>query len=54
MPEEESLRSKARHTAVLFARPSNDVVIECLDGSGNYPPITALGYVEERFAATFY
>ncbi|CAB4042505.1 UPF0676 -like [Paramuricea clavata] len=53
IPKEELRRQTARQSVVLFVRPDNDVVIECLDGSGHYPPITALDYLNQRLNATY-
>ncbi len=33
--------------------PDNDTLIECIDDSNKYPPITAAKDIEQRFAKTF-
>ena len=38
---------------MFFVRPDNNVVVETLDGSSHYPPITALEYTKHRFSATY-
>ena len=37
----------------FFVHPDDDVIIECLGGSGHYPPITALEYLNQRLEATY-
>lgn len=52
-PQQESLRSVVRQSAAFFVHPNDDCLIECLDGSNTYPPITSLEYLNQRFAATY-
>ena len=53
VPKEELFHSKPRQSIAFFVRPDNDVMVECLDGSNHYPPITALEYTKQRFNATY-
>ena len=53
VPKEELFHLKPRQSVAFFVRPDNGVMIECLDGSNHYPPITALEYTKQRFNATY-
>lgn len=53
VPHEELRRLTARQSMAFFVHPDNDVIIECLDGSGHYPPITSLEYLNQRLVATY-
>ena len=54
VPGDELRRLTPRQSVAFFVQPDNDVVIECLDGSGHYPPITSLDYLNQRLNATYY
>ena len=53
IPEEELKKRILRRSLAFFVHPDNEVMIECLDGSNEYPPITSMGYLQERFAASY-
>jgi len=53
IPEEELKRRVVRRSLAFFVHPDSEVMIECLDGSNKYPPITSMGYLQQRFAATY-
>ncbi|KAL9957583.1 hypothetical protein ACROYT_G034502 [Oculina patagonica] len=53
IPEEELKQRIVRRSLAFFVHPDNKVMIECLDGSNKYPPITSMGYLQQRFAATY-
>ena len=53
VPRDELKRSTPRQSAAFFVHPDNDVIIECLDGSGHYPPISSLDYLNHRLDATY-
>ena len=53
IPEEEVKKRIVRRSLAFFVHPDNDVIVECLDGSNKYPPVTGMGYLQQRFAATY-
>ena len=54
IPEKELKKRIVRRSLAFFGHPDNEVMIECLDGSNKYPPITSMGYLQQRFAATYW
>ena len=52
IPEEKYLDDD-RVSIAFFCQPDNDQVINTLDGSGKYPPVTAGGWLTDRFKATY-
>ena len=44
IPEDDVRRKSARQSIVYFVEPDDDCVIECLDGSDKYEPVTAKGF----------
>lgn len=42
IPEEETKKQAVRRSIAFFTHPDNNVLVECVDGSNKYPPITAL------------
>ena len=55
VPGDDDLRRLSpRQSVAFFVQPDNDVIIECLDGSAHYPPITSLDYLNQRLNATYY
>ena len=53
IPEVESQKQKRRQSVILFVNPDNDYMIESLDGSKKYEPISTLDYLNYRFSVTF-
>lgn len=53
IPEEEVKQRTVRQSLAFFVHPDNEVMIESLDGSKKHPPITSMGYLQQRFAATY-
>ncbi|XP_071114329.1 uncharacterized protein [Haliotis cracherodii] len=53
IPEEETTKRQCRQSAVLFVDPDDDVVINCLDGSGRYSPVSSHDFVIGRIRATY-
>ena len=68
IPSEECHRRVPRRSLAFFVHPDivsrgdlsstnydpdDDTVIECLDGSQKYPPITAYDYLWQRLKATY-
>ena len=41
LPVDETKKRSVRQSLALFVHPDNEVVVECVDGSNKYPPITA-------------
>ena len=48
IPEEETKKQAVRRSIAFFTHPDNDVLVECVDGSNKYPPITALEDTRRR------
>ena len=42
VPECETQRELPRYCYIYFAIPDTDYVLECIDGSNKYPPITSM------------
>ena len=42
-----------RQSIAYFCMPDNDWLIECLDGSNKFAPVTAFEYVDRRFKDNF-
>ncbi|XP_028407443.1 2-oxoglutarate-dependent dioxygenase htyE-like [Dendronephthya gigantea] len=53
VPQDELLRLKSRQSAAFFVLPENTTMVECLDGSNKYPPVTALDYLNQRLGDTY-
>ena len=53
MPANEKGRDQARQSLVFFSDPDHDCLIECIDGSNKYPPITAGAYIDMKVAASY-
>ena len=53
MPETGSIQRRARQSLAFFAHPLNDYLVECLDGSNKYEPVTGFGYIKMRFSVTY-
>ena len=47
-PDEEHLRQRTRRSAVYFFNSDEDTIVESLDGSNKYPPISASEYLAQR------
>lgn len=52
LPEDEKIRQQSRQSIALFVHPDHDLVIEGVDGSGKYPPITAFEDTNSRMLGT--
>ena len=46
-------RRRVRRSLAFFVQPDDNCVIECIDGSGKYPPTTSLDYLNYRFSVTY-
>ncbi|KAI0225731.1 2-oxoglutarate-dependent dioxygenase htyE [Lamellibrachia satsuma] len=53
IPEKQVNRERARMSVVYFMQPDDDCVIQSLDGTNKYDPITSLDYVNKRVGATY-
>lgn len=42
-----------RQSIAYFLQPDDDVIIECLDKSNKYPPISSLDYLNQCFSPTY-
>ena len=48
LPDDEVKKWTVRQCVTFFLHPDNDVLMECIDGSNNYPPITAKEATDQR------
>ena len=53
IPEAPSDREKVRMSVVYFAQPDRDSLLQCLDGSDKYEPMTSLEFLSMRLRATY-
>ncbi|XP_048239546.1 UPF0676 protein C1494.01-like [Haliotis rufescens] len=53
IPHHEKMKACCRQSVALFVDPDDEVVIECLDGSNKYKPVTSRDYVGGRLRATY-
>lgn len=53
IPEVEFKKRKHRQSVAFFVHPDDNYVIECLDGSKKYEPITSIDYLNYRFSVTY-
>ena len=53
IPEQETKKRALRQSLAFFAHPDNEVLVECIDGSGKYPPITAQEDTVRRLNRTY-
>ncbi|XP_064101018.1 uncharacterized protein LOC135211687 [Macrobrachium nipponense] len=53
IPEDEARRRKCRRSVVYFVHPDDSLLIEPLDGSRDFQPITSRRHLEERIAETY-
>ena len=53
IPEAEQKHSVPRRSLVLFVDPDHDALIECVDGSNKYPPITSGEWKKRRLLETY-
>lgn len=40
--------NRSRQSIAFFGNPNDEAVIECIDGSGKYPPVNSLEYIFGR------
>ena len=48
LPDDEVKQRIVRQCVTFFLHPDNDVLMECIDGSNKYPPITAKEATDQR------
>jgi len=53
IPEAEIKKRTCRQSVAFFLQPDHDYIIECLDGSNKYEPISSLDYVNSKFSVTY-
>lgn len=53
LPLAEIGRDKPRVSLAYFVHPDDDTLVECIDGSNKYQPITSLEYLQRRLDATY-
>jgi len=45
--------TKARQSFAFFCQPDDNMLIQCLDGSNKYEPVTSLAYIHAQFKKTY-
>ena len=53
IPEEDTKKQAVRRSIAFFVQPDNNVLVECVDGSNKYPPITAQEDTRRRYNRTY-
>ena len=53
LPKDEEQKQRHRNSVAFFVHPSADCLIECLDGSNKYQPVTSGDYLRMRFEETY-
>ena len=53
LPDNEIGWRTVRQSLAFFVHPDNDVMVECIDGSNKYPPISAREDTDRRLAVTY-
>ena len=51
MPERHEDRQEMRTSLAFFSEPEPDFIIECIDGSGKYPPIKTKDLLDQGYTA---
>ena len=51
VPDLEEDRKEVRTSMVFFAVPDFDFTVECMDGSGKYPPVKTLDLIQGTYTA---
>lgn len=54
LPETKEKQQQVRQCLAFFASPDEDYLMECLDGSDKYEPITAGDYIKQCFARDYW
>ncbi|XP_063403485.1 uncharacterized protein LOC134687263 isoform X2 [Mytilus trossulus] len=52
-PSNEQQRRQNRQSMAFFVHPDDKLMIECLDKSNKYEPISSIDYLNSRFKATY-
>lgn len=53
IPEEDTKKQAVRRSIAFFVQPDNNVLVECVDGSNKYPPITAQEDTRRRLKISY-
>lgn len=53
IPEEDAKKQAVRRSIAFFVQPDNEVLVECVDGSNKYPPITAIEDTRRRLRISY-
>ena len=53
LPDDEVQWRTVRQSLAFFVHPDNEVMVECIDGSNKYPPISAREDTDRRLSATY-
>ncbi len=53
VPEDEAVKGRVRQSVAFFVHPDNEVLVETIDGSNKYSPVTAQEDTEKRFLYSY-
>lgn len=53
IPEIEFKKRTHRQSVAFFVHPDDDYIIDCLDGSKKYEPVSSIDYLNYRFSVTY-
>ena len=54
IPEEERRKRMVRQSIAFFVHPDNEVLVECIDGSNKYTPVTAQEDTDSRLKNSYF
>ncbi|XP_064406736.1 uncharacterized protein LOC135351611 [Halichondria panicea] len=54
VPDDETVKERVRQSIAFFVHPDNEVLVETIDGSNKYPPITALEDTFRRLKQSYF
>ncbi len=53
VPDDETVKERVRQSIAFFVHPDNEVLVETIDGSNKYTPVTAQEDTEKRFLYSY-
>ncbi len=54
VPDDEAVKGRVRQSIAFFVHPDYEVLVETIDGSNKYPPITALEDTFRRLKQSYF
>ena len=53
IPQETPKYNRSRQTLAIFVHPDHETIVQCIDGSGKYPPVKACEDTMKRFEDSY-